>query len=126
MRAQIVPKDVLTGGSIGRPERAEGTDNGEREPIPCGRPLDGLGKTEQDGIEYIMGHETEHYSTPLGPEVFFYINGGWGCLLRYLTMVPLTLLGRPKGTRGLISLVCKGDMMDYIILVGEALEKMGK
>ena len=41
-------------------------------------------------------------------------------------MVSQTLLEGPKGSRGLVSLVRKGDMMDYIIVVGDALEEMKK
>ena len=41
-------------------------------------------------------------------------------------MVSQTILEGPKGIRGLVSLVCKGDMMGYIIVVGDALEKMKK
>lgn len=41
-------------------------------------------------------------------------------------MVSQTLLEGPKSIRGLVSLVCKCDLIDYITVVGEDLEKMRK
>ena len=125
VKADIIPPDVLTGQNTGGEEGAE-TANEERDPSSYGTRLNGLGENEEDGMESIMGHWNGYYPTPLGPEIFFWTDGGWGCLLRNPAMVSQTLVKGPKGIRGLVSLVCKGDMMSYIIVVGEALEKMKK
>ena len=121
-KADIIPRDVLTGQNTGGMEGAERTNEGESSSY--GRQLTGLGKTEQDGMDSIMGRWNGSYPTPLGPEIFFWTDRGWGCLLRKPAMVSQTLLEGSKSIHGLVSLVCKCDMIDYITVVGEALEKM--
>ena len=126
VRAEIVPRDVLTGQDTGGEQGAAGGNEEKGNASAYGGELNGMEKTEQDGIASIMGHWNGYYPAPLGPEIFLWTDGGWGCLFRNPAMVSQTLLQGPKGIRGLVSLVCKGDMMDYIIVVGEALEKMKK
>ncbi|KAK4693687.1 hypothetical protein P7C71_g3758, partial [Lecanoromycetidae sp. Uapishka_2] len=126
VRTEIVPRDVLTGENTGIGEGAENASRSTRDQSPRGRHFNPLGKTEEDDMASIMGHWNGYYPTPMGPEIFFWTDGGWGCLLRNPAMVAQTLLEGPQGVRGLVSLVCKGDMMDYIIVVGDALEKMKK
>ena len=126
VKAEIIPRSVVTGESTSGEEGADKANRSARDQGSYGRDLDGLWRTEEDAMESIMGHWNGYYPSPLGPEIFFWTDGGWGCLLRNPAMVAQTLVEGPQGIRGLVSLVCKGDMMDYIIVVGDALEKMKK
>ena len=124
VKAEIIPRDVVTGENTSEEERAGNAKRSTGDQSYYGRDLNGLGRTEEDGMESIMEHWNGYYPSPLGPEIFFWTDGGWGCLLRNPAMVAQTLMEGPKGIRKLVNLVCKCDMMDYIIVVGEALEKM--
>ena len=113
VKAEIVPRDVVTGENTSWEEGAENANRSTGDQSSSSRDLNGLGKTEEDGMESIMGQWNEYYPSPLRPEFVFWTDGGWGCLLRNPAMIAQTLMEGPKGIRGLVSLVCKGDMMDY-------------
>lgn len=74
VKADIIPRDVLTGKNTGGMEGAERKNEGETSSY--GRQLTGLGKTEQDGMDSIRGHWNGSYPTPLGPEIFFWTDRG--------------------------------------------------
>lgn len=57
------------------------------EPSSYGGQLNGLGKTEADEMVSIMDPWDGYYPTPLGPEIFFWTDAGWGCSLRNPAMV---------------------------------------
>lgn len=85
VKAEIIPRDILTGQNIAWVEGGEGTDKGEEEPSSySGQRLNGLEETDGDG----MGQWCGYYPAPLGPEIFFWTDRGWRCLLlRNLAMV---------------------------------------
>lgn len=106
VRAEIVPRDALTGENTNGKEGADNESRSTRDQSSYGRDPNGLGETEDDGLELFMGHCNGYYPTPMGPGIFFWTDGGWGYLLRNPAMVAQRLVEEPKGIRGIVSLVC--------------------
>lgn len=73
------------------------------------------------------GKEAETVVEPQGgnPDLLlFWTDRNWGCLVKKPLPVSIDRLQRMQGNQIMLSLSTSGDRMEYIILAGEALEKM--
>ena len=120
VRAEVIHSDILRGEGGGRACGAEivgeGTGLGE-EAVP-------MKTSAEDGQLSKLGHWTGSYPVKLPDDLFFWTDRGWGCLVRKPALVSQEFLQGPLGVRGLVSVVCEGDYMDFILVCGEALERV--
>ena len=65
--------------------------------------------------------ESEHGDPDL---LLFWTDRDWGCLVKKPLPVSIDRLQRMQGNQIMLSVSTSGDRMEYIILAGEALEKM--
>ena len=56
--------------------------------------------------------------------LLFYTDRNWGCLVKKPLPISIDRLQRMQGNQIMLSVSTKGDKMEYILLAGEALEKM--
>ena len=56
--------------------------------------------------------------------LFFWTDHNWGCLVKKPLPITIDPIQRLKGRQLMLSIATKGDRMEYIIVAGEAFEKM--
>lgn len=56
--------------------------------------------------------------------LFFWTDRGWGCLVKDPLPIKIDWLHRTRGPQIMLSVSTKSPIMEYIIVAGDALEKM--